>query len=343
MVASNSEEKGKLLWEVCGHGKIVDYLKSSIINNNLSHAYIFAGQDHLGKAVVAEKFIRTLYCRGQGEYKPCGECSACQQINSRVHPDVFWVRRLIDEKTGKLKRDLIINQARELKARLSQSTLLSSWKVAIIEEAELLNINSANSLLKLLEEPSSKTIIILLVSDLGLIPKTVVSRCQTLNFLPVPEEEIKQFLLSRQISEDRAEKIARLSLGKPGTAVELAEDVEKLATIIDDAKKFFSIISSNQAERLQALDSLIDWEKDESLNIMKLQIFLDHWLLALRDCLLADNGNSSLAVLGTGNLDLIKIPTSKIDKNWQLISEAKANLDYNISSKNILENLIINL
>jgi DNA polymerase-3 subunit delta' len=343
MMVSNVEEKGKLLWEVCGHGKIVDYLKSSIINNSVSHSYIFAGQDHLGKSTVADKFMRTLYCQGKGEYRPCGECPACQQINSRVHPDVFWVRRLTDEKTGKLKRELIIDQARELKARLSQGALLASWKVAVIEEAELLNINSANSLLKLLEEPSAKTVIILLVSDLGMVPKTVVSRCQTLNFLPVPTVEIKEFLLSKKVGEDKAEKISHLALNKPGTAVELADDGEKFSETIDDAKKFFEVFFCDLAGRLKLLDSLIDWQKDESLNIMKLNVFLDRWLLALRDFILADNGNAQLTVLGAGNVSPIKIPTERVIKAWRLIGTAKANLDYNISSKNILENLIINL
>jgi DNA polymerase-3 subunit delta' len=336
-------QSGKFLWEVCGHEKIVSYLKSAIVNNNLHHAYIFAGQAGLGKATVADRFIKTLYCQGKGEYKPCGECSACRQIESKVHPDVYYVRRTPNEKTGKLHREILIDQVRDLKVRLSQGTLLSSWKIAIIEDADYLNLNAANSLLKVLEEPTPKTIVILLAGDLSRIIKTVISRSQVLNFLPVNREEIKNFLLSKEVGEDKAERISKLAIGKPCLAVQLAEDQDYFNGLMDDMRNFLDIFKLDLYARQKKLDALVDWNKDESLNIIRLNQLFNHWLMAWRDLILIETDNprlivsSSLAKTGkTANYQ-------KLLKTYYQIEKARELLDRNIMSKNVLENLIINI
>jgi len=341
MTVEKQPETAKFLWEVCGHENIVVYLKSAILNNNLHHAYIFAGQNGLGKKNVADRLIQTLYCQGQSEYKPCGECSTCRQLASGVYPDIFYIRRLIDEKTGKLKREIIIDQIRELKFKLAQGTLLSSWKIALIEEAELLNISAANSLLKVLEEPTKKTIIILLVSDLSAVLPTISSRCQTINFLPVNQKEIKDFIAAKyELSNDRANRIAKLSLGRPGLAIKFAEDNDYYEATTADIKKFQELIKTPLANRFKVLDDLVDWHKDESLNIGKLNQLLDNWLIGLRDYLLNDIGSSGLAALGESKNNP---PLAWLLKTYLLIGETRKNLDFNISSKNLLENLIINI
>jgi len=346
MESSATGKTSRFLWEVCGHGRITDYLKSSIVNNQVSHAYIFAGSSGLGKETTVAKFIKTLFCSGRGEYLPCNECPACRQINSKIHPDVYYLRRLIDEKTGKLKRDISVEQVRELKARLSQSTLLRGWKIAIIEEAEALNGNSANSLLKVLEEPTAKTAIILITSDISRLPKTVLSRSLALNFLPVRKEEIKEFLLSRGIGEEKAGRISRLALGRPGTAITLAENPEALAETQKRFDGFISLFRSDLSARLSSIEAVISWEKDESLNLKKLNGLLTDWQAALRDLILARLGNQAdLADLRALKeiAGLERLSWGRILRADYFLAEAKKMFDANISSRNILENLIINL
>lgn len=342
MATIKQPEKQKFLWEVCGHENIVGYLKSAIFDDNLHHAYIFSGADGLGKRAVAEKLIQTLYCRGRGEYRPCGDCPSCRQLQSRVHPDVFYIRRLIDEKTGKLKREIVIKQTRELKSRLAQSTLLSSWKVALIEEGELLNEESGNSLLKVLEEPGQKTIIILLVNDLSSVLPTISSRCQTLNFLPANQKDIKEFIEAKfSLSADKANKIARLSLGRPGLAVQFAESQEFLDETVADIKKFKELVKIPLAERLADMDKIISWDKDEGLNLIKFNRLLDNWLVGLRDLVVTGADSSNLAVLPGADSD--SRPAGSVLKIYQLIKDIRHQADFNISSKNLLENLIINI
>lgn len=340
------DKNSKFLWQVCGHDTITDYLKSSILSNTVSHAYVFAGAAGLGKETTASKFIKSLFCQGKGEYVPCGECPACRQIESKVHPDVYYLRRLTDEKTGKLKRNISIEQVIDLKAKLSQTTLLRGWKIAVIEEAEALNNNSANSLLKVLEEPTQKTAIILITSDISRLPKTILSRSLVLNFLPVKREEIKNYLLSREIADDKADKLARLALGRPGTAINLAEDSEALSAALKNFDDFYNVFNNDLSLRLKNIDALIEWEKDESLNIKKLLKMLDNWQAALRDMILFMNHNEA----GLANLKIVKAAAGMKPLSWErilnadlLIAEAKKMFDSNISSKNILENILINL
>lgn len=342
MATDQQSKEQKFLWEVCGHENIVGYLKSAISANNLHHAYIFSGADGLGKKAVAEKMIQTLYCRSQGEYRPCGECPTCRQVASGLHPDVYHIRRSINEKTGKLHREILIDQIRELKSKLSQGTLLSSWKVALIEEAELLNGASASSFLKVLEEPTKKTIIIFLVNDLSAVLPTISSRCQTLNFLPVNQKDIKGFIETKfSLSADKANKIARLSLGRPGLAIRLAESQESLDEKIADIKKFKELIQTPLAGRSVKTDELIDWEKDESLNLIKFHRLLDNWLIGLRDLIMIGAGlpNSTVLSEATG----ANLPAGSILKIYQLIKDVRSQSDFNISSKSLLENLIINI
>jgi DNA polymerase III delta' subunit len=345
MIGNKGEETGKFLWEVCGHEKIVGYLKSSILSSKISHAYIFGGQKHLGKNTVAERFIKTLYCQKQDSYRPCGECSACRQVESGSHPDVYRLKKIINDKTGKWRQEIIIDQIRDLKYRLSQGTLLKSWKVALIDEAETLNENAANSLLKVLEEPTAQTVIILIASDVSRLPKTVLSRCQVLNFLAVSKGSIKDFLLSREISSDRAEKISRLALGRPGIAINLTESGEYLDETKKQSEVFFRLLMSNLSVRLKELETLLDFEKDEALNSLKLARLLENWQLALRDVILLKNYNeANLASIRTNKEtgELRQITWNDILKLDSLINEAKNLMASNISSKNILENLIIN-
>ncbi len=343
MTGENWEEKHKFLWEVCGHEKIVSYLKSAIATDRVNHAYIFAGPSGLGKATVADRFIKTLYCQGQGEYKPCGQCPACRQVEAHTHPDVYRVGRVINEKTGKFYREIVIDQMRDLKMKLSQGTLLSSWKIAIIEDADYLNVNAANSLLKVLEEPTRKTVIILLVSDLSQMLKTITSRVQVLNFLPVSHDEIKDYLLSQEISNDKAQRIANLSLGKPRLAIKMIEDNDYYNTVTTDIKSFGEIFELDMFSRLKKMDSLLDWDKDESINISRLNLLFDHWLMGLRDLIMLSTNNSRLMAIVAGERSLAAGTANRLLRVYDLISTARGLLDRNISSKNVLENLIINI
>src|SRR3989344_1191746 len=166
-------------WPIVGHSHIVSYLQNSLNNLKLAHAYLFVGLDHVGKAAVAGYFINSLVCQNlevEALAVPCGECQSCRQALSGNHPDVYWLARELNEKTDKLKKNISIEQVRQLQNKLSLRSFLNSYKIAVVSEAQTLSAEAANSLLKTLEEPSARTVLILLAENLARLPQTIVSR-----------------------------------------------------------------------------------------------------------------------------------------------------------------------
>lgn len=186
--------------DIIGHKNITSFLEKSVKNGEISHAYLFYGPSHLGKKAVASHFAEVILGR------PIAN-----------HPDVYLVGRERDEKESKLAKNISIEQIRELERKLSLSSFLNSYKIGIIEEAETMSEEAANSLLKTLEEPTPKTVIILLSTSTSALPATIVSRCQTLKFLPVAKEKIYDHLLNLGAGRDEARDLSGISFGKPGS------------------------------------------------------------------------------------------------------------------------------
>ncbi|NBS41648.1 AAA family ATPase, partial [bacterium] len=148
---------------IIGHERIVERLKRQAEQGRLAHAYLFIGQEGVGKTAVAMGLI--------------GSGSDFQQVSRRE-----------DEKTGKLKVTISVDQIRELRDRLSLTSFSGETKAAFIEEADRLSDGAANALLKTLEEPRGDTVIILRAETLESVSQTIASRCQVLRFCPVPSE-----------------------------------------------------------------------------------------------------------------------------------------------------------
>ena len=337
----------KFNWDICGHERISAFLQSAIVNNKLSHAYLFIGPAGVGKYALAGKFLKSIFCLRTDQPSPCGQCGNCLQLERGAHPDVYLVERQADETTGKWKKDIIINQIRELKQKLQQTTLLSGYKAALIPEAQLVNHNAYSSLLKILEEPTAKTIIILLSDDPEKIPATIVSRCQTINFLPVAGGILENYLSRQGAAEEKIKLLSRLAHGLPGRAIGLLQDEESLDQLQHNLDLFSEIVKDNPNARINRLEETVAWEKDETLNVAKIGRLLDDWQAALRDLLLLSRGGEYYAA----NVRSLKIFSELKEKfDWRRIlvaaarlRQAKELLQQNINSKFVLENLIINL
>ncbi len=341
------EENSHQNWGFCGQENLVDFLQSALISGKPAQAYLFVGPENIGKSTLALKFASALLCQNKKEVSACGECFHCRQITNGCHPDMTVIERLSDDKTEKIKREISVEQIRDLRNKLQQTSFLSGYKLAVIPEAQYLNQNSANGLLKIMEEPLGKTVIILIADDLARLPKTIASRCQVLRFLPTPEKTIAHYLVGLGAEESNAVKLAKLSFGRPGMAVSLFKGEELLKQQNQDVQNFLSIMTLSRGRRFSLVDDLIDWQDDETLNIKSLQNLFGHWQSLLRDFLLTGSGNEAL----TTNLNFTaKIESNssamnfaRIKKSLVEIEEAKKYLRRNVGSKFILENLIINL
>jgi len=336
----------KFNWDVCGHEKVASFLQAAISNDKISHAYLFVGPARVGKQTLARQFIESFFCLSADRAVPCGDCSNCRPLRQETHPDFYLVNRFFDDKTGKWKKDIIIDQIRELKLKLQQTTLLSGYKAALIPEAQLINEKAYNSLLKLLEEPTAKTVIILLTDDLGRIPRTIVSRCQQINFLPVAGSKIEKYLLRAGAEPAKAKKMARLAHGLPGRAISFFQDEQLLKNWQANQQSFLKIFSDQPID-LDCVAEIIDWEKDEVLNIEKINRLLDDWQVILRDLLLFLQGSqyhaASIEIMPAWEKMKSRFSFSRIRRAVAQLDRSRELLRQNINTKVILENLIINL
>jgi DNA polymerase-3 subunit delta' len=257
-------------WPLVGNEHIVNYLSGISKKDDLGGSYIFLGPRNLGKSTLANYFVKSILCekRGKGEDgAPCQECPSCRQMKKLrtstdykqereegfevVHGDFHIVKK---ENT---KKNISVEQIRVLIDALSKSSFSNSYKVGIIKKAETLSPEASNALLKTLEEPRRKVIVIMIASNLEFIPETIVSRSRVLNFYPVKTDYIYDHLVNCfNTSRTNAANISRLSLGRPALAVKLLEDEDFYNKYITRAKTFIDFFGQDINTKFSSLGNI---------------------------------------------------------------------------------------
>lgn len=175
----------------------------------LPHALLCSGPAGVGKLLFAERLAQALLCTGPApDGSPCAGCRACRLFTAGSHPDYIRVQPL---EAGK---DIRVDQIRELSTFLGYTSRTGGYKIALLEPAERMNSNAANSLLKTLEEPPSNSLLLLVSAAPAQLPATVRSRCQRLAFSLPPPEQALAWLAAQQPGADPA-LLLRLSAGAP--------------------------------------------------------------------------------------------------------------------------------
>lgn len=258
---------------VIGHRRILEFLKNGFEKNRLAHGYLFVGPAHLGKLTVALEFIRLL----NGD-----------EIDKPVHPDILIVEPHVSEKEGvKKELEIGIEEIRKAQRQLSLSPYRSKYKVALIDQAEKMTGEAANSLLKTLEEPSAKSILILISSSPRSLLETIVSRCQVIKFLPVPEKEIEMGL--GRPADGELKQIIRLANGRPGLAIDYLKNPELLKFRKKIVSQLEKIVKSGINEKYQYAEEL-------SKDAPGAREIINQWLFWFRDLMLANVGCPELAI-----------------------------------------------
>ncbi|WP_134702228.1 DNA polymerase III subunit delta' [Ammoniphilus sp. YIM 78166] len=186
-------------WESqVGQARVASILHNSVKNNRVAHAYLFAGNQGVGKLKMAIQLAKTLLCV-DSDGEACGKCHHCLRIDSGNHPDL----RIVTPEGTSIK----IDQIRELQKGFSFKAVESSLSVYIIQHVDRMTVQAANSLLKFLEEPSYPVTAILLTEHVHQILPTILSRCQVVHFDELPFES----RVERLKSEGYYEPIARIA------------------------------------------------------------------------------------------------------------------------------------
>ncbi|GGB75456.1 DNA polymerase III subunit delta' [Glycocaulis alkaliphilus] len=238
-----------------GHEHAEAAAASAIRSGRMHHAWMITGPKGVGKATLAWRMARRLLGVKPDPSAPLAHAPG-DPVNQRMealsHPDLLLVRRPYDEQRKRLKGEITIEEARRIPAFFSRRAAEGGWRVAVIDSADEMNRNAANGLLKSLEEPPERGILILVVTSPGRLPTTVRSRCRRLHLRAGPEAHCADWLEERHsVPGEEAALLARLAKGAPGRA--LAFHVSGLAGMQRDLTAAFSPsgrIDQSGAERL---------------------------------------------------------------------------------------------
>ncbi len=350
------EEKKKLSWPLVGNGHIIDFLSGSVKNNNLAHTYIFHGPDNLGKTTAANFFAQILLCHRNSEGLPCGECSSCKKFSVNAnkteykeeyslggaHGDLYLIKKEKD------KKNISIGQIREFIRKLGMSSFLNSYKIGIIKHADSLSIEAANALLKTLEEPQKKVIIILVATDIGALPATVVSRGQVLKFNPVGFDVIYDYLIKeRSVSRSAAKNFSRICLGRPALAVKFFEDKEFYDNYLKRVNVFLNFLNQDINGRLQSVEELAAPCGAGPEAAVSVGRILEIWLGLSRDLLLLEFNHAELI---QHEIALKELMAAKAKLNLEnllnltvALRQADKYIKANVSPKLVLERVAVSI
>lgn len=193
-------------------------------SSRLPHALLISGDAGIGKERLAQAFMARLLCQSPAHGMACGKCRACTLLNGRVHADHQWVTLELDDK-GKLRTQISVSQIRDLIAFAGKASQMGGWRVIAIHPAHKLNVNSANALLKTLEEPGERTLLMLVTDRPLSLPATIRSRCQQLALAVPAEEEALAWLNQEVRDEDKSRLLLSVANGAPLAAQALQSSV----------------------------------------------------------------------------------------------------------------------
>lgn len=327
-------------WPILGHSKLKNFFQTSIENQSLSHAYLFYGAKGVGKLALAKIFAQTILCQSENLSKPCGECQNCKQFVAGVYADLHYLNREINEKSGLRKANIQVAQVRNLQEKISTRAFLNSYKIVIIPEAETLSQGAGNSLLKTLEEPTARTIIIMLSDNLETILPTILSRVQKFKFLPVTKARIYDLLVKKGADRDMAREIAELSEGKPEQALTLWENQEQVGEYKEKVHEMLRVFSGNMNDKFSLAQKLTDKKSNDQI-LESLRIFMK----LLRDILLIKSNALELTVNGYLKNDLRSVASNlTLARLVSALRAAEITKNYvirNVNPRLALENLFI--
>lgn len=325
-------------WNIVGHEHIVDILRRTLAAQQVRHAYLFAGPPRIGKSLLARRLAQTLLCTGGPDphispQEPCNTCLSCRKVLHGNHPDVHIVSKAAD------KQFIVIEQVRALQSDASRRTMEGRRNIFIIENAQDMNVQAANCILKTLEEPEPDVVLLLTVPDAGVLLPTILSRVQMLSMQLLTPQRIKQALIEQwEVEPEEATLVAALAAGRLGWAVQAVEDED----LLDERKAQLELLT-----KIPTIPTVqrFDFVQRQGTDSEKLRYMLELWLLWWRDMVLAANGCLDLTV-NVDMRDLLKKQSSRIgtheaERMVRAILQTQESLDQNVNARVALEVLML--
>lgn len=340
--------------EILGQEHITTTLKHQVINNNLSHAYLFSGTRGTGKTTAAKVLSRAINCLDPREGNPCNQCENCKAILEETTMDVIEMDAASNNGVDDIRdlRDKVIYPPSKLK-----------YKVYIIDEVHMLSKGAFNALLKTLEEPPKHLVFILATTEREKLPQTILSRCQRFNFKRVSTKDIVKNMkdiagkLDMQIDDKALNLIARNSDGAMRDALSLLDqcisygekniDYKDAINILGIANKDLlfglvdSIISKDLEDVLKMVDTIIQDGKD-------INQFIKDLVSHIRDLLIVKASKNPQDILESPDIELLVEQSKNIDTSFYLnaldiLTDAHNKAKWSSQPRIILEVALVNI
>lgn len=257
-------------WKILGHDWAVETLSEHVRRNAVRHAYLFTGPQGIGRRTLALRFAQAVNCNSSTiPGQPCGECRSCRLIEQQQHPDLLVIQA--EEVGARLK----IDQIREIQHNLSLSPYEANYRVAIFLRFDEANHQAMNALLKTLEEPPARVIILLTAANEELLLPTISSRCEILRLRPLAIEQLGEGLHALLgMRREKAEELAHISGGRPGYAFELYETPDLVKRRTAALEVLFRLLPSARVERFAYVEK--HYNDNEFIRFLT-QIWLSVW------------------------------------------------------------------
>ncbi len=308
--------------QVIGHNLAKKYLQQIVEQKKLAHAYLFTGPRGVGKTTLVKFFIQQL-----NNLPP--------DTNYKSLSDVLWLARLED------KKEILIDQIRQAIDFLHLDSWNKNYRIVVIKEAERMNEEASNALLKTLEEPLGKGVILLITEHAKNLLPTIISRCQLINLGPVSTVDLQQWLKNLKIPASQVEELVHLAQGIPGQAYDVWQNKEQWQGRLVKAREFLVILRKQASSGAMVKINLESLSQDEALGL--LGVFLE----VARDLILYKYGLSERIryyALYEDFKGLLAFTTeSDLVRIIKLLNEAIKKIKANSNIKLTFEWLFINL
>ena len=327
-------------WNLLGHETAIQFLQIHSQPENLRHAYLITGAEGVGRETLALAFVKSLNCLNppsKGNF--CGECQPCRQIEAQAFPDLSILR------VAEGARELKIEQIRTMQQSLSLAPYQSKYRVVLIPDFQRATMGASNALLKSLEEPPSRAILILTADARESLLETIASRCEVVRLRPMRINDLAKELQEKHaLSEAESRKLAQLSGGRVGMAMHYLRDEDLLEKYHNALDQLEEILAMNLRSRIKYVEKL---QRSKGQARETYSFLIATWLTFWRDVLICSEAGE-VPLVNLEKEELIRHTAAGLDLQrvagiLQRHEEALTMLDQYVNSRLILENLLLNL